>query len=530
MVAAPMTLTRRSLLRGAGAGAALALAAPALSRLADARGLLTERTLDDVIQAGLAAAKKAGATYADVRIVRRRWESIQTREDHVSGVSASESYGVGVRVIAGGAWGFAASATVTPAEATRAARLAVDIARANARIVKRPVTLAAEPPHVDVWQTPLSRDPFKIPLEDKAELLLAINQVALKQKGVKYVSSSFDGASEWKLFASSEGAYLEQDIVRVAPGYAVTAVDVGKGEFASRAHEIAPMQAGWEYVADSTMLADAPRIAAEAVEKLNAAPVVPGKKDLILLPSNLWLTIHESIGHPTELDRALGYEANFAGTSFATVDKLGKLEFAAPHVDVYADKTTTGGLATCGYDDDGVATQKWDIIKGGRFVGYQTTREQAGWINEPRSRGTCYGENFGSFPFQRMPNISLAPGKKELSLADLVSATDDGILIAGNGSWSIDHQRYNFQFGGQTFHEIKKGKVTRMLKDVAYQANTLAFWHACDLLGGARTWQLGGSMSDGKGEPGQSNAVSHGCPPARFRKIDVLNTDTRRTP
>jgi TldD protein len=516
-----MKLTRRSLLQGL-------VAVPTLARIANARGLLTDRAVDDVVQAGLDAAKKAGASYADVRIVRRRWESVSTREDHVSGVSASESYGVGVRVIVGGAWGFSASATVTPAEATRAAKLAAEIAKANAAIVKRPVVLAPETPHVDVWQTPLVRDPFKIPLEDKAELLLAINAAALKQKGVKYVSSYFSGAGEWKLLATSEGAYVEQEIVRVAPGYSVTAVDTTKGEFVSRGHEIAPMQAGWEYVADSTMLADAPRIAAEAVEKLNAAPVVPGKKDLILTPSHLWLTIHESIGHPTELDRALGYEANFAGTSFCTVDKLNKLDFAAPHIDVFADKTTAGGLATCGYDDEGVATQKWDIIKGGRFVGYQTTREQAGWINEPRSRGTSYGESFASFPFQRMPNVSLAPGKKELSLADLVSATDDGILIAGNGSWSIDHQRYNFQFGGQTFHEIKKGKITRMLKDVAYQANTVAFWHACDLLGGPKTWEWGGSMSDGKGEPTQSNAVSHGCVPARFRKIDVLNTDTRK--
>ncbi len=525
-----MELTRRSLLLGSSAGAALVLASPVLTRLASARGLLTERTLDQVVKAGLDAAKKAGATYADVRIVRRRWESIAARENHISDVSARDSYGVGVRVIAGGAWGFSATAKVTPADAARVARVAVEIAKANAKVVKRPVTLAPEPVHVDVWQTPLTRDPFKIPLEDKAELLLAINAAAMKVSGVKFVRSGVDASSEWKLFASSEGAYLEQEIVRIDPGYAATAVDSSKGEFASRAHEIQPMQAGWEYVADSTMLADAPRIAEEAVEKLKAAPVVPGKKDLVLVPSHLWLTIHESIGHPTELDRALGYEANFAGTSFATVDKLGKLAFAAPHINVYADKTKPGGLATCGYDDDGVATQKWDIIKDGRFVGYQTTREQAGWIGEQRSRGTCYGEDFASFPFQRMPNVSLAPGAKDLALGDLISATDDGVLIAGAGSWSIDHQRYNFQFGGQTFHEIKKGKVTRMLRDVAYQSNTLKFWHACDLLGGPRSWRWGGAMHDGKGEPSQSNAVSHGCVPARFRKIDVLNTDTRSKP
>jgi len=525
-----MQLTRRSLLLGSSAGAALVLAAPTLARLAEARGLLTERALDQVLKAGLDAATKAGATYADVRIVRRRWQSISAREDHIDDVSAVESYGVGVRVIAGGAWGFSATARVTPADAARVARLAVDIAKANARVVKRPVTLAPEPAHVDVWQTPLTRDPFKVPLEDKAELLLAINAATLKVPGVKFVSSYVQSASEWKLFASSEGTYLEQEIVRIDPGYYATAVDTTTGEFATRAHEVQPMQAGWEYVADSTLLADAPRIGAEAVEKLKAAPVTPGKKDLVLTPSNLWLTIHESIGHPTELDRALGYEANFAGTSFAKVDKLGKLDYAAKHVNVYADKTTPGGLATCGYDDDGVATQKWDIIKNGRFVGYQTTREPAGWNRQAPPRGPVPGRGLRPVPFQRMPNVSLAPGPKDLGLGDLIAATDDGILIAGEGSWSIDHQRYNFQFGGQTFHEIKKGKVTRMLRDVAYQANTLEFWHACDLLGGPRSWQWGGSMQDGKGEPSQSNAVSHGCVPARFRQINVLNTNTRSKP
>jgi TldD protein len=256
--------------------------------------------------------------------------------------------------------------------------------------------------------------------------------------------------------------------------------------------------------------------------------VTPGQRDLVLHPSNLWLTIHESVGHPTELDRALGYEANFAGTSFATTDKRGKLSYAAPHVSLYADKTTPGGLATCGYDDDGVKTQRWDLVRDGLFVGYQTTREQAAWIGEKSSRGTSYADSYRSIPFQRMPNVSLRPGTKPLETADLIAATDDGIYITGNGSWSIDHQRYNFQFGGQMFYEVKKGKVTRVLRDVAYQANTLQFWHACDLLGGEKSWQLHGSLSDGKGEPGQVNSVSHGCPPARFAKINILNTNARR--
>ncbi len=523
-----MKLSRRAFLIGSSAGAALAaLSAPGRLRLADARGLLTDPTLDQLVQRTLAAAKKAGASYADVRIVRRRDEGISTREAMVQRVSSTETYGVGVRVLAGGAWGFAATPLVVAAEAEKAARRAVEIAKANAALGGKPVELAPVAAHVDVWQTPLERDPFKIPLEDKAEFLLSINAEVMKVPGVKFVESYYQGRSEWKLLATSDGAYIEQEITRVSPGYTATAVDSAAGEFVDRDHEIQPMQAGWEYVEGSTMLADARRIGEEAVEKLKAPSVSAGKRDLVLAPSHLWLTIHESIGHPTELDRALGFEANFAGTSFATPDKLHKLRIAAPALSFYADKTTPGGLATCGYDDEGVKTQKWPIVDKGLFVGYQTTREQAGWIGEKASRGTSYAQDYASVPFQRMPNVSLAPGPKPLGLDDLVAATDDGILILGTGSWSIDHQRYNFQFGGQVFHEIKKGKRTRMLKDVAYQANTIDFWNSCDLLGGPASWRLGGAMNDGKGEPMQSNAVSHGCPPARFRKVNVLNTNAR---
>lgn len=523
-----MAISRRSFLSSVrGAMTAGALAALSGPRLARARGLLTEPALDDLIQRALAAAKREGATYADVRIVRIRNERIATREDRIETVASAEDYGVGVRVIASGAWGFSATPVVTAAEAERVARAAVAVAKANAPLLRKAVALAPEAAHVDVWQTPLTKDPFKIPLEDKAELLLEINREAMKVPGVKFVNSWYSGNSEWKVLASTDGAYIEQEIVRLGPGYTVTAVDEKRGEFESRDHEIAPRQAGWEYIAGSTLRADARRIAEEAVEKLRSPSVTPGKRDLILDPSNLWLTIHESIGHPTELDRALGYEANFAGTSFATPDKLGKLRIGAPLLTFYADKTTPGGLATCGYDDDGVATQRWNLVENGVFVGYQTTREQAGWIGEPRSRGTCYADGYASFPFQRMPNVSLVPAEKERSLDDIVAATDDGVLVTGRGSWSIDHQRLNFQFSGQAYWEIKGGKRVRMLRDVAYQANTLEFWAGCDLLGGPRSWALGGSMGDGKGEPSQSNAVSHGCPPARFRKVNILNTNRR---
>ena len=515
-----MRVSRRSFLVGS------ALGALAVPRLLSARGLLTDPTLDDIVKRALGAATKAGATYADVRVVRHRRESVSTREDRVERVSFTEEYGIGVRVIAG-AWGYAGTQSVTAKDAERVARAAVEVAKANAKLLKVQIKLAPTPVNVDVWQTALTKDPFKIPLEDKAELLLSINREAMKVAGVKFVSSSYFANSEWKLFASTEGAYLEQEVVRVGPDYSVTAVDNKRGEFESVSHTIAPRQAGWEYVESAPLVADARKVAEQAVEKLKAPSVEPGKRDLVLDPTHLWLTIHESIGHPTELDRALGYEANFAGTSFATPDKLGKLRIAAPALTFYADKTTPGALATCGYDDDGVATQKWNLVDKGLFVAYQTTREQAAWINEKESRGTSYADSYASFPFQRMPNVNLAPGPKERSLDEIIASTDDGIYIVGDGSYSIDHQRYNFQFGGQTFWEIKKGKRTRMLKDVAYQANTIDFWNACDQLGGPSTWWMGGAMQDGKGEPSQSNAVSHGCPVARFKKINVLNTNRR---
>jgi TldD protein len=518
-------LTRRSFLVGSSAAAAAtALTAPGRIRLAAARGLLTDRTLDDIVQRGLAAAKKAGATYADVRIVRKQEESVEVRDDHIDGVSSTESYGLAVRVIAGGAWGFAASAAVTGKEVERVARLSVDIAKANAAVIARPVALAKTEAHVDVWQTPLTRDPFKIPLEDKAELLLAIAAEALKVKGARYCRASYQGQKEWKLLATSEGAYIEQEIVRVFPGYGVTAVDDKAGEFETRRHDVQPMQGGWELVESAPLVADARRIAEEAVQKVKAPTVASGSWDIVVAPSQLWLTIHESIGHPTELDRALGYEANFAGTSFATTDKLNKLRMAAPIVSLYADRTTPGGLATCGYDDDGVATQRWDIVKDGRFVGYQTTREQAGWIGETASRGCSYGQDFRSIPFQRMPNISLAPAARPVRQSDLIAGVDRGLLFIGRDTYSIDHQRYNFQFGGNAAYEIAKGKIKGMVRNVVYQSNTIDFWNRCDALGGAGSWALGGSFHDGKGEPGQLNAVSHGCPPARFRGINIVST------
>jgi TldD protein len=520
-----MLLGRRSFIRTTASAAALA----ALSRsaAAHARDSGAESLIGELVERALAEARKQGATYADVRVVRRRVEALRAREHELLDLSFDEDYGLGVRVIASGAWGFAATPRMAAEPVSRAVSAALALARANAKLLKRPVTLAPNPVHVDVWQTPLTKDPFQIPIEQKAELLLGMNAEALQVKGVNYALADYYAIAEWKLLATSEGSHLQQQLTRVAPRFELTAVDAKRGDFESVLHSIAPRQAGWEYIEQANLRADARELGELLLQKLSAASIQPGKRELVLAPSNLWLAIHESIGHPTELDRALGYEANFAGTSFATPDKLGKLRIGAPQLTFYADKTTPGGLATCGYDDDGVKTQRWDLVKNGVFVGYQTTRDQAGFIHEPASRGTSYADSYASVPFQRMPNVSLAPGAAPRTLEDLVSATEDGVLITGAGTWSIDHQRYNFQFGGQLFWEIKRGKRTRMLRDVAYQANSIEFWNACDSIGDRSGFRLGGAMDDGKGQPLQFNGVSHGCPPAHFRNIQLINTSTR---
>ena len=518
-----MLLPRRSFLLGTSL-AALSSACAARKGTAPAPSAAGPRSaLDDVLGRAISAATRAGASYADARIVRRQWETLFTREDHVVGVDYEESYGVGVRVLADGAWGFAAASRVLEVAAENAAVRAVFAAKANARANDRPVELAPAPVVTDSWRSAMERDPFAVPIEEKAAYLLSLWDDARGVAGVKYAESWVRSLAEWKVFASSEGSRIEQSITRIGPGFRATAVDTASGEFEAVTNEIAPRQAGWEHVVGSSLKADARRTAEDAVAKLKAPPVTPGKRDLILAPSHLWLTIHESIGHATELDRALGWEANFAGTSYATPDKLGKLRIGSPLVTVYADKTTPGALATCAYDDDGVKTQRWDIIRDGLFVGYQTTREQAGLIGEKASRGTCYAQDFRSFPFQRMPNVSLAPGAKDVALGDILAATDDGIYAVGNGSWSIDHQRYNFQFGSQTAYAVKGGKIVGPVRRFAYQSNSIEFWNSCDLLGGPRTWEMGGSINDGKGEPAQANAMSHGCPVARFRGVNVLD-------
>lgn len=476
----------------------------------------------------LSVAKKMGATYADIRINRYRLETITTRERQIQNVSRGQNFGFGVRVLVKGTWGFAASPFVTANEVSRVTREAVEIAKANSLVQTKPITLVPSPKASGNWKSSFKRDPFDVSVDEKIEFLMKLNDAALSVKGVSFVNSSLAWVNEQKFLATSEGTRTEQYLVRGLPNFSVTAVDRASGDFQSRNALGQGSLAGYEYTSEYDWIGEARRAGEEAVEKLKAKPIEPGKYDLVLQPSHLFLTIHESVGHSTELDRALLWEANYAGTSFLTPDKTGKLQFGSKIVNFFADRTQEHGLATVAWDDEGVAGQKWDIVKDGKFVGWQTTRDLAPLVGDKTSRGCLHADSWSSVPFPRMPNLSLAPAKEDVSAEDLIAGVEKGIMIHGRGSYSIDQQRYNFQFGGQTFWEIKNGKVVGMLKDVAYQSRTTDFWNACDGLGGEKTYELPGTFNDGKGEPGQSNAVSHGCPVARFRGINVLSTAAQK--
>jgi len=380
------------------------------------------------------------------------------------------------------------------------------------------------------WITPHEIDPFTIPIEQKAELLFKTNEEALRVKGVRFVTSSINSIRDSRLLGTTDGSLIQQTFLRLGPNVNVTAVSGDNSDFQTRNASLSPRAAGWEYVVGLQLNENVLRWSEEAAAKLTATPVQAGAWDLVLHPSHLWLTIHESIGHPTELDRAMGFEANFAGTSFLSPPEkvLNKFRYGPPIMNILGNRTEPGGCSTCGWDDEGVPSQSWPIVDKGIFVNYQTTREMAAWISNftkvHGSLGTSYGQNWASIPFPRMPNVSLQPNPQDLSEEQVIAETKRGIFIEGDGSYSIDQQRYNFQFGGQVFWEIKDGKRTRMLRDVAYQARTPNFWNSMALLGGKSTYRLGAALSDGKGQPQQLNAVSHGCPVALFRNVNVINT------
>lgn len=494
--------------------------------------------------AALNVAKANGATYADVRIARYLNQFISTREDKVRGIENIESFGTGIRVIVNGTWGFAATNNVTADGISKATLRAVAIARANSRFHKEPVRLAAANSYGEVsWNTPIEKNAFAVPVAEKVDLLLHANAAAL-QNGASFASSNLFLVNEQKYFASTEGSYIDQDIHRIWPTFDVNVIDKASGKFQTRRALSAPMGIGYEYVIPRKedkiqgpagitlyrnsydMVEDATMAAKQAKETIAAKSVEPGRYDLVLEPNHLGLTIHESIGHPLELDRILGYEANYAGTSFVSIDKLrsGTFQYGNKLVNIFADKTQSGSLGAAGYDDEGIQCKRWDLIKEGILVDLQATRDQAHILGLGESHGCCYAQSWSDVQFQRMPNVSLAPGKEPYSPGQMIKDVEKGIYIVGRGSYSIDQQRYNFQFGGNVFYEINNGAITGMLRDVAYQSNTQQFWNSCVRICDERDYRLFGSFFDGKGQPSQISAVSHGSATARFNGVNVINT------
>ncbi|QZY27710.1 TldD/PmbA family protein [Nocardioides coralli] len=489
---------------------------------------LPYRALGDV---ALQRASELGADHADFRFERVRYQHLGVRDGVLQGAADSEDLGFAVRVIHRGAWGFAAGVVLTPQEAAAVAERAVAVAVVAADMTSTPVEIADEPVHADVtWVSAYEQNPLEVPTAEKADLLIGWTDRLRRHAAVQHATASLQQVQENKYYADLAGTRTTQQRVRLQPHFEAMGTDEATGVFDSMATLAPPVGRGWEYLTGSgydwdAELAEVPELLAE---KLVAPTVTPGTYDLVIDPSNLWLTIHESIGHATELDRALGYEANYAGTSFATYDQLGSLQYGSPLMQVTGDRTTEHGLATIGYDDEGVATQEWDIVRDGVLVGYQLDRPMARMkpeLNGGRSNGCAYADSPGHIPIQRMANVSLQPAAEDIGLEDLVGQVENGLYVVGDKSWSIDMQRFNFQFTGQRFFEIRDGRLGGQVRDVAYQATTTEFWGSLAAVGGPATWVLGGAFNCGKAQPGQVAAVSHGCPVSLFRDVRILNTN-----
>ena len=538
-----MTHSRRDFLRTTAAVAATAAVGSRALYAGDAFAAPMPTAGDPVVKAlmqvALDVAKASGASYADVRVSARRQQNVNTRDKIVQGASDTDTFGLGVRTLVDGAWGFAATSQLTKDSIALAAKSAIEQSKANRFSQIKPVNLAPTPGNqVGEWKTPIITDPWSISIPEKCALLLDANANAAKVKGVRNVTSSMFFLKEEKTLMTSDGTYTVQTVFRTQPSMSITAVSNDFSDFQTRqSNDIAPAGAGYEHVVNAKLGENSTRWAEEAVAKLSAKPVEPGRYDLLLHPSNLWLTIHETVAHPTELDRAMGYEANYAGTSFVAPPEkvLGQLKFGSDVMNIVGDRDQPGSLGAVKWDDEGVQPVKFDIIKNGLFVDYQTTREQAtmlDWyykkVGKPvRSYGCSYAQSWSDVQFQRMPNVSLQPGKNDDTWDSMIASMDKGIAIVGDGSFSIDQQRYNGQFAGQVFYEVKGGKIVGMLKDVAYQFQTPLFWKSMDRIGGPRSYHLGGAFGDAKGQPGQSNSVSHGCVPAHFTQVNIINTGRR---
>jgi TldD protein len=478
--------------------------------------------------AALSAASAAGASHADLRIHRLTTEIIQLRDGELETAVLSRELGLAVRVVVDGTWGFASHAELSPTVAADTARRAVGVATTLAALNTDPVELAPEPVYSDVtWVSNYRIDPFAVTTADKITVLDEYSGRLLAADGVDHVSAGLNTVKEQTFYADTFGSSITQQRVRLMPVLEAVTIDTGGCGFDSMRTLVPPMGRGWEVVAGDEVwnwTDELAQLPSQLAEKIKAPSVTPGHTDLVIDPTNLWLTIHESIGHATEYDRAIGYESAYAGTSFATPDKLGSLRYGSPIMNVTADRTVESGLASIGYDDEGVAAQSWDLVRDGIFVGYQLDRVFAPRLGLPRSNGCSYADSPHHVPIQRMANVSLQPSPEDHTTADLIARVEDGIYIVGDRSWSIDMQRYNFQFTGQRFYRIRNGRLDGQVRDVAYQATTTDFWNSMEAVGGPSTWRLCGAYNCGKAQPGQVAAVSHGCPSALFRGVNVLNT------
>jgi len=474
----------------------------------------------ELAERALNAAQLQGASYADIRIVHQKRQSIFVKNGRVQALSQDQDQGFGIRVIADGAWGFASSSTLDRDEVVRVAQQATQIARASSMVKTRDVSLGPPEIHVAHYQTAMEIDPFSVPIEDKIALLLAADEGMRRAKGIAITEGSMEFIYETKIFASTEGSYIEQILVESGAGIEATAVNEREMQARSFPNSFGRQQgkAGYEFIHALQLVENSQRIAEEAVALLSAEPCPNRITTVILDSTQLALQVHESCGHPVELDRVLGEEASFAGTSFLTRDKLGSFRYGSDLVNIYADATIPGALGTFGYDDEGVPAQRSPIVLNGIFVGYLTSRETAALLGQ-RSNGAMRADGWNRIPLIRMTNINLEPGTWDLE--DLIADTDDGIYMAVNKSWSIDDKRLNFQFGTQLAYEIKNGKLGRLLKNATYTGITPQFWASCDAICNEKYWQIWGLPNCGKGEPIQAAHVAHGAAPARFRNVQV---------
>jgi TldD protein len=475
--------------------------------------------------AAMSRARELGAEHVDFRLERIRRQTLRLHDAALETALDADDIGLAVRVVKDGTWGFASGIDLTPGAAARVAEQAIEVAVVASAINRERIELAPEEVHGDrTWISAYEIDPFEVPTRDKVALLADWSRRLLADDRVDHVDATLLQVKENKFYADTAGTRTTQQRVRVHP--VLDAVGIRDGAFETMRTLAPPAGYGYEWLTGSAWdwdseLAEIPELLAG---KLAAPSVEPGAYDLVIDPSNLWLTIHESVGHATELDRALGYEAAYAGTSFATPDKRGSLQYGSEVMNISGDRTAEHGLATIGYDDEGVRTQSFDIIDKGLFVGYQLDRRIARLTGEARSNGCAFADSPSSMPLQRMANVSLRPAPGGPSTGELIAGVDRGIYVVGDKSWSIDMQRYNFQFTAQRFFRIENGRLAGQVRDVAYQATTTEFWNSMEAVGGPQTYVLGGAFNCGKGQPGQVAAVSHGCPSAMFRGVNILNT------